>query len=111
MVPQVCGARFLYRPVAALRAALLAGVQLNDEPAPIAAKACAILGEHRLELTVPEGQYHLVKRMVAAAGNRVEALHRRAVGNFELPADLAPGEWRWLSDADLAALAGGRCTD
>ena len=93
------------------RAALLAGVLLNDEPAPIAAKACAILGEHLLEMTVTEGKYHLVKRMVAAAGNRVEALHRRAVGHFELPADLAPGQWRWLSAADLAALAAGRDAD
>lgn len=110
-VPKVYEATVKHPLDAAQCAALLAGVQLNDEPAPIAAKACAILGEHRLELTVTEGKYHLVKRMVAAAGNRVEALHRRAVGNFELPADLAPGEWRWLSDADLAALAGGRCTD
>ena len=51
------------------RAALLAGVQLNDEPAPIAAKACTILSEHVLELTVTEGKYHLVKRMVAASGS------------------------------------------
>ena len=89
-------------------AALLAGVQLHDEPVPIAAKACAQLAQHVLELTVTEGKYHLVKRMVAAAGNRVEALHRRAVGDFVLPADLAPGAWRWLSPADLVALAAGR---
>ena len=110
-MPKVYEATVKHPLDAAQCAALLAGVQLNDEPAPIAAKACPILGEHRLELTVTEGKYHLVKRMVAAAGNRVEALHRRAVGNFELPADLAPGEWRWLSDADLAALAGGRDAD
>jgi 16S rRNA pseudouridine516 synthase len=34
--------------------------------------------------------------MVAAAGNRVESLHRESVGELVLPPDLAPGEWRWL---------------
>ena len=42
--------------------------------------------------------------MVAAAGNRVEALHRSHVGGLELPADLAEGKWRWLDEADLAQL-------
>jgi 16S rRNA pseudouridine516 synthase len=82
--------------------ALLAGVVLRDEPVTIAAAACSRLDERRLRLTVTEGKYHLVKRMVAAAGNRVEALHRVAVGEFVLPPTLAPGEWCWLDP-----LAGG----
>jgi len=86
-------------------AALLAGVQLNDEPAPIAAAGCGRLGERLLRLTVTEGKYHLVKRMIAAAGNRVEALHRVSVGGFVLPAALPLGEWMWLEAADLARLA------
>lgn len=84
--------------------ALLGGVLLNDEPEPIAAAAAEIAGEHLLRLTVTEGKYHQVKRMVAAAGNRVEALHREAVGELALPADLKPGEWRWLTPADLQKL-------
>ncbi len=83
---------------------LLAGVLLNDEPEPIAAAAAEIAGEYLLRLTVTEGKYHQVKRMVAAAGNRVEVLHREAVGELVLPADLKPGEWRWLSAADLDKL-------
>lgn len=83
---------------------LLAGVLLNDEPEPIVAAAAEIAGEHLLRLTLTEGKYHQVKRMVAAAGNRVEALHREAVGELALPDDLKPGEWRWLSPADLAKL-------
>jgi 16S rRNA pseudouridine516 synthase len=83
---------------------LLAGVLLNDEPEPIAAAAAEIAGENLLRLTVTEGKYHQVKRMVAAAGNRVEALHREAVGEFALPADLKPGEWRWLAAVDLQKL-------
>jgi 16S rRNA pseudouridine516 synthase len=39
--------------------------------------------------------------MVAAVGNRVDALHRSAIGAFALPADLAPGQWRWLAPAAL----------
>ncbi len=87
---------------------LLAGVLLNDEPEPIRVAACEIAGECLLRLTVTEGKYHQVKRMVAAAGNRVEALHREAVGELKLPADLKPGEWRWLSAADLRQLGYGQ---
>ena len=83
---------------------LLAGVLLNDEPEPIAAAGAEIVGEHLLRLTVTEGKYHQVKRMVAAVGNRVEALHREAVGQLSLPDDLPPGEWRWLTPADLEKL-------
>jgi 16S rRNA pseudouridine516 synthase len=83
---------------------LLAGVVLNDEPAPVAAAAAEIAGERLLRLTVTEGKYHQVKRMVAAAGNRVEALHREALGGLSLPAGLKPGEWRWLAAVDLEKL-------
>lgn len=83
---------------------LLAGVLLNDEPEPIAAAAAEIVDDHVLRLTVTEGKYHQVKRMVAAAGNRVEALQRVAVGGLQLPDDLKPGEWRWLSAVDLEKL-------
>lgn len=55
-------------------------------------------------MTIAEGKYHQVKRMVAAASNRVEALHRSRIGGFALPEDLAEGAWRWLDERDLAAL-------
>lgn len=58
-----------------------------------------------MQLTLTEGKYHQVKRMLAAVGNRVEALHRAQIGQLVLPADLAPGQWRWLSAADLALIA------
>lgn len=77
-------------------AALLQGVLLNDEPVPIAATACERISESLLRLTVTEGKYHLVKRMIGAAGNRVEALHRVSVGSFVLPDNLPPGEWTLL---------------
>jgi 16S rRNA pseudouridine516 synthase len=77
-------------------ARLLAGVVLDDDPAPVRAAACEAVGERSLRLTLTEGKYHQVKRMVAAAGNRVEALHRSRFGPLVLPDDLPPGQWRWL---------------
>lgn len=85
---------------------LLAGVQLHDEPQPLRARRCVGLNERQLELVINEGKYHQVKRMLAAAGNRVDALHRSAIGNYVMPSDLAPGAWAWLSAADLMALKG-----
>jgi 16S rRNA pseudouridine516 synthase len=83
---------------------LVAGVVLDDDPKPVRAAACEPTGERSLRLTLSEGKYHQVKRMVAAVGNRVEGLHRSRIGGLALPADLAPGQWRWLRDEDLAAL-------
>ncbi len=83
---------------------LLGGVLLNDEPEPVAAAACEVVGARELRLTLTGGKYHQVKRMVAAAGNRVEALHREAVGGLSLPEDLKPGQWRWLAAVDLEKL-------
>lgn len=84
---------------------LLEGVVLEDDPKPVRASACQTVAPHHLRLTLTEGKYHQVKRMVAAVGNRVEALHRSQIGGLALPADLAPGQWRWLSADDLARIA------
>lgn len=75
---------------------LLAGVVLDDDPKPVRAAACELKTPTHLVLTLTGGKYHQVKRMVAAAGNRVEALHRSQIGALKLPADLPPGAWRWL---------------
>jgi 16S rRNA pseudouridine516 synthase len=83
---------------------LLAGVVLDDDPRPVRAAACEATGANTLRLTLTEGKYHQVKRMLAAVGNRVEGLHRSRIGGLALPADLAPGQWRWLRDAELAQL-------
>ena len=86
-------------------ARLRAGVVLDDDPKPVAATAAEAVGDHHLRLTLTEGKYHQVKRMLAAVGNRVEGLHRSQVGRLVLPHELAPGEWRWLTEAEQAALA------
>ena len=55
--------------------------------------------------TVTEGRYHQVRRMFAALGNHVTALHRDQFGGLALPEDLAPGKWRVASEADMAAIS------
>lgn len=83
---------------------LLKGVVLDDDPAPVRAAACEAVSATHLRLTLTEGKYHQVKRMVAAVGNRVEGLHRSQVGSLVLPADLAAGQWRWLTADEVQAL-------
>lgn len=87
---------------------LLAGVVLDDDPAPVRAAAVERTGEHGLSLTLTEGKYHQVKRMLAAVGNRVEGLHRSHFGVLSIPADLRPGQWCWVSAADEQALVQAR---
>jgi 16S rRNA pseudouridine516 synthase len=82
-------------------------VLLHGESKPVAAVEADARGEHTLALTVMEGKYHQVKRMIAAAGNRCEALHRERVGGLALPATLAPGAWQWLDETDLGSLRSG----
>jgi len=86
-------------------AALRAGVVLHDSPQPVRAVAAHATGSHTLSLTLTEGKYHQVKRMLAAVGNRVETLQRSAVGGLELPPDLAPGQWRWVGEDEAARLS------
>ena len=83
---------------------LLHGVVLDDDPRPVRAAACVVHDSHALDLTLTEGKYHQVKRMLAAVGNRVEALHRSSIGSLQLDSTLAPGQWRWLTAADLEKL-------
>jgi 16S rRNA pseudouridine516 synthase len=78
---------------------LLRGVVLHDDPLPVRAAACEKTGDHALRMTLLEGKYHQVKRMVAATGNTVQRLHRSRYGELLLPNDLLAGQWRWLPGA------------
>jgi len=103
-VPKLYAATLKHAADDALLQALRDGVLLHGESEPSRAAAAELRSPRELELSITEGKYHQVKRMVAAAGNRVETLRRLAVGALELPADLAEGSWRWLEAADLARL-------
>ena len=79
-------------------------LMLEGEAKPLAPAALVPLSAQRCWLTVTEGRYHQVRRMFAAVGNHVEALHRDRIGALDLPADLAPGAYRLLSPQAIAAV-------
>ena len=71
------------------------GVLLHDDNETVRADHAELQDAHTLLLTISEGKYHQVKRMVAAAGNRVAQLHRQQFGDWDTQ-DLAAGEWRFI---------------
>ncbi|MGL6146861.1 MAG: pseudouridine synthase, partial [Plesiomonas sp.] len=89
-------------PVDASAIALFAeGVQLRSEPDLTRPAVLELLGSHQARLTITEGKYHQVKRMFAAIGNKVTALHRECVGGIALDSNLAEGEYRRLTDDEV----------
>lgn len=74
---------------------LCQGVMLHDDNEMVTAQSAVLSNPHTLILTITEGKYHQVKRMCAAAGNRVEALHRLQFGEWDTQ-QLAPGEWCFI---------------
>jgi 16S rRNA pseudouridine516 synthase len=104
-VPKVYQATTAEPVTQALVDQLLAGVQLHDEPAPLAAVSCIKRGEHQLEIVLEQGKYHQVKRMLAAAGNHCTALHRSQIGALTLDSlGIKEGEWCYLEPAQLDLL-------
>lgn len=74
--------------------AFIDGIQLRGEKNPcLPAKLTLTDNPYQVYLTITEGKYHQVKRMFAALGNKVVNLHRHAVGEFELPSDIAEQEY------------------
>jgi 16S rRNA pseudouridine516 synthase len=80
---------------------LLEGVVLDDSPKPVKAADCMAVSQNHMRLTLTEGKYHQVKRMLIAVGNVVVGLHRSQIGAMPLPQDLAPGQWRWMTPDEL----------
>ena len=78
-------------------------LSLKSDPEPLAPAVLEALGPRRARITVTEGRYHQIRRMFAAVGNHVEALHRTAIGGLCL-GDLPEGEWRLLDAADIASV-------
>ncbi len=77
------------------------GVMLNgEETLTLPAKVLVEEDSHTISLFIREGRYHQVKRMIAAVGNRVEALHRFSIGSLQLD-NLAEGEYRPLTAAEI----------
>ena len=94
----------LARPLEGHEAARFASgeLMLEGEVRPLLPAWLQPLAERQARLTIAEGRYHQVRRMFAAVGNHVEALHRDRIGGLDLPADLAPGAFRPMGPDDIA---------
>lgn len=95
----------LARPLEGHEAALFSAgtLVLRGEDKPCLPARLEVTGTHTARLTLTEGRYHQVRRMFAAAGNHVEALHRSRFGGLEL-GDLTAGAWRLLQADERRAL-------
>lgn len=78
-------------------------LMLDSETTPLAPATLEVVDPRHARLILTEGRYHQVRRMFAAVGNHVEALHRSRVGGLSL-ADLPQGQWRALDENDIGAL-------
>ena len=96
----------LDRPLSGDEAAVFAAgtLMLEGESDALAPAILEPIGPAQALLTITEGRYHQVRRMFAAVGNHVTALHRDRIGGLALPADLEPGAWRILGPDDQAAI-------
>ena len=81
-------------------------LMLESEQTPLLPASLEIVTPTQARLTLHEGRYHQVRRMFAAVGNHVVALHRSRVGGLALDG-LEEGRWRRLDLPDIASLFGG----
>lgn len=96
----------LDRPLTGEEAAIFAAgeLMLEGETKPLLPAVMETLSPTEALLTLTEGRYHQVRRMFAAVGNHVVALHRESMGGLDLPDDLPAGAYRLMTDGDLAAI-------
>lgn len=96
----------LARPLRGEEGAVFASGQmiLEGEAKPLAPAVLEVVSEREALLTVTEGRYHQVRRMFAAVGNHVEALHRERLGGLRLPEGMEPGAWRLLGAAEIGTI-------
>lgn len=78
-------------------------MMLESDVTPLRPAKLEVIGPRHVRVTLTEGRYHQVRRMFAAFGNHVTALHRTTIGDLEL-GDLPPGEWRQLTPAEVKLL-------
>jgi 16S rRNA pseudouridine516 synthase len=83
-------------------ASVSAGLLLKGENKPTKPARVERVSARELRLTITEGRYHQVKRMFAALGNHVVALHRLSIGGLALDQSLEPGAYRPLSAEEIA---------
>jgi 16S rRNA pseudouridine516 synthase len=96
----------LARPLDGSEAAKFASGELllENDDRPLKPAVLEVISPTEARVSVTEGRYHMVRRMFAAVGNHVEALHRERMGGLALPEDLAPGAWRLLTPDEIEML-------
>ena len=93
----------LARPLTGTEGALFASGELllENDDRPLKPAVLEVISPTEARVSVTEGRYHMVRRMFAAVGNHVEALHRERLGGLALPDDLPAGEWRLLTSDEI----------
>jgi len=96
----------LARPLNGTEGDLFASGQLmlENEDKPLAPAELEMVSQTEALLSVTEGRYHQVRRMFAATGNHVEELHRERMGGLSLPDGMGPGQWKLLSEEEIALI-------
>lgn len=83
------------------------GVDIGDEK-PTAPAKVERVAEKEILLTIREGRFHQVKRMLQAVGNEVLYLKRLSMGRLRLPEDLEKGAYRPLSEEEIYKIKGDK---
>jgi 16S rRNA pseudouridine516 synthase len=84
--------------------ALEQGLLLRNDPVLTKPAQVKLITACEMELTIFEGRYHQVKRMLATTGNHVVALHRLRIGDIVLDPELQPGDYRALTAAETGCV-------
>ena len=80
------------------------GLLLKNETKPTLPAKLVLQSKNKALLSIQEGRYHQVKRMFAAVGNHVDALHRVSIGTIILDGQLSDGEWRYLTEDEISSM-------
>ena len=83
---------------------LEAGIALEGEKRRCLPASMEVIDDHHIRLCISEGKYHQVKRMITSLGNQVVSLHRLKIGGIELDPELEPGDYRPLTEDEIASI-------
>ena len=83
---------------------LAAGIALEGEKRRCLPATMQVIDDHHILLSISEGKYHQVKRMITSLGNEVVSLHRLQIGGIALDPELEPGDYRPLTEEEIASI-------
>ncbi|GLP97862.1 pseudouridine synthase [Paraferrimonas sedimenticola] len=84
--------------------AFIKGMHFDFEDMQVQAESLEFLSEDEVEVVLTQGRYHQIKRMFGVFRNPVIELHRFRIGDLALPSNLHTGQWKSLSEQELAAI-------